>query len=172
MPSIRNLNACTEPATFKTIRRRGGGFEAYGCRAHRRKVAYLAGAHSRGGMAPTTEAHPCGTVVDHRPFEPIMRAHHRTWLPDLEPVDEAGPQTWVHRLRTAHDHRYAVLAEHYPHTLDHLDLALALAESLTDPDERDDDLEARVLAAMAAAETAYRQTIMPMTTPDQPWKRP
>ncbi|MFD4659635.1 hypothetical protein ACFWP2_28870 [Kitasatospora sp. NPDC058444] len=173
MPSIRNLNACTELAVYKTVRLRGGGFEAFGCRAHRRRVAYVAGAASCGGMFRATEALQCGTVIDHRPFERIMDAHHRGWLPDMEPpTGEIGRRTWVHRLRSAHDYRYDVLAEHYPSALDQVDLALALAESLVDPGEREADLEARVLAAMAAAETAYRRAVMPMTTPDEPWKHP
>ncbi|MFJ6141580.1 hypothetical protein [Kitasatospora sp. NPDC092286] len=50
MPSIRNLNARTESAVYKTVRLRGGGFEAFGCRADsaetRTELFYLPGAEA------------------------------------------------------------------------------------------------------------------------------
>ncbi|MFJ6384624.1 hypothetical protein ACIQI7_32035 [Kitasatospora sp. NPDC092039] len=161
MPSnLRRVTHCAESATHSTVR--------YGRRARRVEwVIYTCEWHSAGltsswsfggrhNLRPLDDGdrQRCGTMLDHRPPLKIIADHFRFWLPCGTPVVDGHVvpwRGWAHRLRAACEDGYLHGGSE---VADHLDLALAVAESAPDGDHTPEQLAA-VLDALAAAEYCH-----------------
>ncbi|MDF3303041.1 hypothetical protein [Streptomyces tropicalis] len=161
MPVLRQLTACTAPATHMVegrsrTKERALQYRVEVCARHRWLAGHWPGRHTRrepGGR--------CGTMADHRAYLQVVRSHLDTWVGPLttQDLDTHGGDVAA-ALRAAHqwmregygdratargDLWYAVAV-----ALGHAAwLAEAVAAGLL---EREDG-ERQVLAALSAAET-------------------
>lgn len=140
MPVLRQITACSEPATRVVERRRGMkdrpiDYRMALCRRHR-WLAWPGGQRAAAG-----DAARCGTVIDYRPFEQIVDSHVAEWLrPRLHQAPQDHGDDVAAALRAAHTGLLASLA--LPTGRRPAEMGYALAASL--------DHAARLAEAAAA----------------------
>ncbi|MFF4933372.1 hypothetical protein ACFY2H_31445 [Streptomyces griseofuscus] len=110
MPVLRQITACSEPATRVIERRRGVkgrpvDYRMSLCRRHR-WLAWPGGQRAAAGNAGR-----CGTVIDYRPFRQIVDSHVAEWLrPRFQETPQDHGDDVAAALRAAHRGLLAGLA--------------------------------------------------------------
>ncbi|MCL6731038.1 hypothetical protein [Streptomyces neyagawaensis] len=105
MPVLRQITACAEPAALVLVRagRRRGRAVDYRmamCRRHRWLAERSGGRRSTPGPAGGR----CGTVMDYRTYDEVLRSHYEQWLrPMTGSVIEDHGDDVAATLRAAHD---------------------------------------------------------------------
>ncbi|MGP3750022.1 hypothetical protein [Streptomyces sp. IBSNAI001] len=160
MPVLRQITTCREPATVVVecrSRRRGRPLEyrLETCARHRWLADHWGG---RRGV-PGERGGRCGTVLDFRSFDAVVRSHVEEWIRPLTaegPEDHGGDVAAA--LRAAHDMLWdaAVVSQTRPHedaVRAALDQAARAAEAAQAGALDDEAGRAQVLMALSVAET-------------------
>ncbi|MER7688805.1 hypothetical protein [Streptomyces sp. NPDC097610] len=104
MPVLRQITTCTKPATLVATRagRRGRAmdYRMAMCQRHR----WLADRWGGRRSAPASNGGRCGTVLDYRTYDEVIRSHYEQWLrPMTGYVTEDHGDDVAAALRAAHD---------------------------------------------------------------------
>ncbi|MER6684652.1 hypothetical protein [Streptomyces olivaceoviridis] len=104
MPVLRQITTCTEPATLVVVRAgrrvRAVDYRMAMCRRHR----WLADCWGGRRSSPEPDGERCGTVVDYRTYDEVLRSHYEQWLrPMTGYVTEDHGGDVAAGLRVAHD---------------------------------------------------------------------
>ncbi|MFJ3182394.1 hypothetical protein ACIPJN_28960 [Streptomyces sp. NPDC086796] len=160
MPVLRQITACTEPATRVVERRKGvkGRPVEYRmalCRRHR----WLA--WSGGQRAADGDTGRCGTVIDYRPYRQIVDSHVDEWLrPRVHEAPQDHGDDVAAALRAAHSSLLTGLASlewRRPTEMGYalaaaLDHAARLAEAVADGALDAEAGQVQLLTALSVAE--------------------
>ncbi|MET9930395.1 MULTISPECIES: hypothetical protein [unclassified Streptomyces] len=163
MPVLRQITTCREPATLAIERRSSRAqtveYRVVVCARHRWLTKSWRG--SRGTPADQTER--CGTVLDYRRYDAVVRSHIEEWIRPLTaegPEDHSGDIAAA--LRAAHDMLWE--AANQSRTRPHedpvraaLDQAASVAEAMRAGAWEPEAGEAQVLSALSIAETLDAQ---------------
>lgn len=105
MPVLRQIATCTQPATLvveRASRRRSRtvDYRMTICRRHR----WLAESWGGRRSTPASNDGRCGTVLDYRTYDEVIRSHYEQWLrPMTAYVTEDHGDDVAAALRAAHD---------------------------------------------------------------------
>lgn len=160
MPVLRQITTCREPATVVVERRSGRRgrpleYQLRTCARHRWLADGWAGRRTATGERDGR----CGTVLDYRSFDVVVRSHVEEWLRPLTaegPEDHGGDVAAA--LRAAHDRLWdaAVVSRTRPHedgVRAALDQAARAAEAARAGALDEEVSQAQVLMALSVAET-------------------
>jgi len=162
MPVLRQITTCREPATVVVERRSGRQgrpleYQLGTCARHRWLADGWTG--RRTVIEEGERASRCGTVLDHRSFDAVVRSHVDEWIRPLTaegPEDHGGDVAAA--LRAAHDRLWdaAVVSRTRPHedgVRAALDQAARAAEVARAGALDEEASRAQVLMALSVAET-------------------
>ncbi|MCX5278004.1 hypothetical protein OG756_41735 (plasmid) [Streptomyces sp. NBC_01310] len=160
MPVLRQITTCREPATFVVERRSGRRgrpleYQLGTCARHR----WLADGWAGRRTVTREPDGRCGTVLDYRSFDAVVRSHVEEWIRPLTaegPEDHGGDVAAA--LRAAHDRLWgaAVVSRTRPQedgVRAALDQAARAAEAARAGALDEEASRAQVLMALSVAET-------------------